>query len=144
MQFTDTFIRDSVLPAIAATGGATVLTSPYGMPPSLLVMDEYQPPTWVVGMGVEPVYVSPSLHASHEAVAFAANFLLESLDLNSWSAVGFWVDGDNLLVIEPVETYTHHGMALQAAMEHNQSAIYAMHTGEVEWVAADYVVGADS
>ena len=42
-MFTEKFIRDTVLPSIRETGGATVLTSPYGMPPSLLVMDQFQP-----------------------------------------------------------------------------------------------------
>lgn len=133
-MFTEQFIRDTVLPAVQATGGATVLTSPYGMPPSLLVMDKYQPPTWVVGMGVEPIYVAPSLADSEGTIAVAANMALDSVGLNSWSAIGFWVDGEGMLCIEPVETFTNHHMAITAGRERGQDAIYAMHRGELEWL----------
>ena len=136
MEVSESFIRDVVMPEIEATAGATVLVSPYGMPPALLRMDKHQPPTWVVGVGVEPIYVSPVLRESVEAIASSANYVLETFDLNAWSALGFWVDGDNMLVIEPVETYTSHEMALTAARYSDQLAIYAMHTGEVEFLPA--------
>lgn len=136
MELTESFIRDIVMPEVESTGGATVLVSPYGMPPALLRMDKYQPPTWVVGVGVEPIYVSPTLRDCVEAIASSANFVLGTFDLNAWSALGFWVDGDGMLVIEPVETYTSHEMALVRAREMDQIAIYAMHTGELEWLPA--------
>lgn len=142
MQVSESFIRDVVMPEIEATGGATVSVSPYGMPPALLRMDKYQPPTWVVGVGVEPIYVSPVLRESVEAIASSANFILDTFDLNAWSALGFWVDDDGMLVIEPVETYTSHIMALVRASERDQQAIYALHTGQVEYLAPARGAGA--
>lgn len=133
-MLTEQFIRDKVLPEIESTGGATVLTSPYGMPPALLRMDAYQPPTWVVGMGIEPIYVAPSLRDSVGTVTEAANMALDSVGLNAWSAVGFWVDGDGMLVIEPVETFTNHHMAITAGRERDQIAIFPLHTGQVEYL----------
>ena len=134
MQVTEGFIRDVVMPEVEATGGATVLVSPYGMPPALLRMDKYQPPTWIVGVGAEPIYVSPTLRDCVEAIASSANYVLGTFDLNAWTALGFWVDGDGMLVIEPVETYTSHEMALVRAREADQLSIYALHTGELEWL----------
>lgn len=136
MQFTERFIRDAVIPEIESTGGATVLTSPYGMPPALLRMDKYQPPTWVVGLGAMPLEVSSTdLPLDWDLVHAVANRVLDDYRLNSWSAVGFWMD-EGVLYIEPVATYTNHYMAIEAAKDAQQLAIYALHTGATEWLPA--------
>lgn len=132
-MFTDSFIREHVLPEIEKTGGATVLASPYGMPPALLRMDKYQPPTWVVGMGYRPerVWVNDSRLA--DMVLAATNYILETWRRDAYSAIGYWVN-DGYIHIEPVETYTNHQMAVEAAQSAQQLAIYALHTGETEWL----------
>lgn len=132
-MFTEKFIRDTVLPAVESTGGATVLTSPYGMPPSLLVMDQYQPPTWVVGSGVEPVTLPAKWMRDAEYIAMVGDAVYESAVANSWSAVGFWVN-DGTLYVEPVQVFTNHYMAIEAGRERDQLAIYAAHRGELEWL----------
>lgn len=144
-MFTEKFIRDTVLPAIESTGGATVLTSPYGMPPSLLVMDQFQPPTWVVGSGVEPVSLPAKWMADVEYITLVANATYESTVANSWSAVGFWLN-DGVLYVEPVEVFTNHYMAIEAAKQRDQIAIYAAHSDRLEWLVGQplHVVGSDS
>ena len=134
LVFTEDFIRESVLPEIEATGGATVLASPYGMPPAILRMDKYQPPTWIVGMGCMPAKVSPDLRTNLIVVTSMSNGVLDMVQRNAWSAVGYWVNPDGELLIEPVETYTNHYMAIQAGREHGQEAIYALHSGRVEFL----------
>ena len=133
-MFSEQFIRDVVIPEIESTGGATVLASPYGMPPALLRMDAYQPPTWIVGMGCMPALVSPDLRSNVIVVHSMANGVLDMVQRNAWSAVGFWVNPDGALLIEPVETYTNHQMAIQAGRDHHQDAIYALHSGRVEFL----------
>jgi hypothetical protein len=130
--FTESFVRDSVMPEVAATGGATVLASPYGMPLALLRMDKYQPKTWIVGMGAEPDVIDMD-SATPELVTTVANSVLDSVYRNAWTAVGFWVN-DGRLFVEPVETYTNHYMAVEAAKRNDQMAIYALHTQELEWM----------
>lgn len=132
--FTEKFIRDVVLPEVEKSGGATVLTSPYGMPPSLLVMDQFQPPTWVVGMGVEPVPLHPDAVHNVEHLTMVANDVYESLAATAWTAVGFWLDGEGWLYVEPAEVYTNHYMAVEAGKANHQLAIFALHTGETEWL----------
>ena len=117
-MFTETFIRDSVLPEIKSTGGATVLASPYGMPPAILRMDKYQPPTWVVAFGTCPVDV-PLDGLEARELTILANLVLDSFQRNAWSAVGFW-SFEGRLYVEPVETYTSHEMAVQAAAANGQ------------------------
>jgi len=125
------------MPSIRKTGGATVLTSPYGMPPSLLVMDQFQPPTWVVGVGALPLLATSDLEGSDpEYVTIMANAVYESATADSWSGVGFWLN-DGLLYVEPVRTFTNAYMAHKAAKENGQMAIYAMHLGVVELVAQE-------
>ena len=133
-MFTEQFIRDVVLPEIESTGGATVLTSPYGMPPSILRMDKYQPPTWVVGMGVEPDGIHPDAVHNVEHVTDVANMVYESMQATAWTAVGFWLDGEGWLLVEPVETYTNHHMAIEAGRRNDQQAIFALHSGRVEYL----------
>lgn len=132
-MFTEQFVRDTVLPEVASSGGATVLVSPYGMPPALLRMDAYQPPTWVVGLGYNPERVKLNDPEYADKVLAASNAILADWDRNAWSAVGYWVD-DNELCVEPVETYTSHEMAVQAATDAQQVAIYALHTGRTEFI----------
>lgn len=143
-MFTDKFIAESVLPEIKSTGGATVLVSPYGMPPAILRMDQYQPKTWVVALGACPVDVPLDGLEANE-LTILANLVLDSFHRNAWSAVGFWAF-EGRLYVEPVETFTSHEMAVQAAKDCDQIAIYAMHTGETEFLVPEhnYVVGADS
>jgi len=135
-MFTSEFIRDTVLPEIARSGGATVLASPFGMPLQLLRMDKYQPPTWVVGFGSEYENAIDKSAIDVETVLRAANQSLTSVVQNSWSAVGFWMVelpwGETLLIVEPVETFTHHGMAIDAAIRRDQEAIYNLATEQVE------------
>lgn len=144
-MFTESFLRDTVLPAVESTGGATVLTSPYGMPPSLLVMDKYQPPTWVVGYGVQPDVAINSDGMDPANLAAIANCVYADGIADSWSGVGFWTN-DGMLYIEPVRIFTNHYMAVEEARKFDQLAIYAAHTGELEFLAPEhnYVVGADS
>lgn len=132
-MFTEKFIRDVVLPEVQASGGATVLTSPYGMPAGLLYMDQYQPPTWVVGMGGGEVLYPDSAN-DVGFVTRAAESVFNSSQPDSWSGVGFWVN-DGWLYIDPIRIFTNHYMALEAAKKYNQLAIYAMHTGELEFLA---------
>lgn len=132
-MFTEKFIRDVVLPEIERSGGATVLTSPYGMPPSLLVMDKYQPPTWVVGYGVEPDVAINSDGMDPANLAGIANCVYADGITDSWSGVGFWTN-DGMLYIEPVRIFTSHYMAVDEAKRRGQIAIYAAHTGELEWL----------
>lgn len=136
-MFASEFIRNVVLPEIARSGGATVLASPYGMPYQLLRMDQYQPPTWVVGFGDQFAnVVDESAMTDVETVLRAANNSLTSVVRNSWSAVGFWVVTfpwrETLLIVEPVETFTNHYMAIDAAERRDQEAIYNLATEEVE------------
>ena len=133
-MFSEQFIRDKVLPEIEATGGATVLTSPYGMPPAILRMDKYQPPTWVVGMGVEPVPLHPDAVHNVEHLTMVANDVYESLQATAWTAVGFWLDGEGWLYVEPAEVFTNHYMAIEAGRRNDQFAIYALHSGRVEYL----------
>lgn len=133
MAITERFIRDVVMPEIEASGGATVLTSPYA-PPSLLKADKFQPPTWVVGIGSPATLVPAGWLQRVDYITLAA----QDAELNGtgslWSAVGFWLDDLGRLYIEPVETFTNHYMALDAAKRHGQDAIYALHTASVEYV----------
>lgn len=131
-MFTPEFIRDHVLPEIQASGGATVTASPYGMPPAILRMDEYQPPTWVVSATADPFHVSERF-IEPELITAVANVALEMAERNAWSGVGFWLH-NGFLYIEPVETYTHHGMAVEAGKRLNQAAIHALHTGADEYI----------
>jgi hypothetical protein len=131
-MFTQQFVTDVVLPEIAATGGATVLASPYGMPLALLRMDKYQPATWIVGMGAVPDTVGMD-SATPELVTEIANSVLDSVYRNAWTAVGFWVN-DGTLYVEPVETYTSYFMAVEAAKRNDQMAIYALHSQELEFL----------
>ena len=101
-MFTQQFITDVVLPEIEATGGATVLASPYGMPLALLRMDKYQPRTWAVGLGATPEFI-PMDSATPELVTTVSNSVLDSVYRNAWTAVGFW-NNDGVLYVEPVET----------------------------------------
>lgn len=134
-MFTEKFIRDVVLPEIERSGGATVLTSPYGMPPSLLVMDKFQPPTWVVGMGVEPdvFRYRPKRKGTALVVLEAANLAYLRTNRDSWSGVGFW-NNFGKLYVEPAAIFTNHYMAVEEAKRRGQMAIYAAHTGELEWL----------
>lgn len=134
MQFSEQFIRDVVIPEIEATGGATVLASPYGMPPALLRMDDYQPPTWIVGQGAMPATVSPDLRSNVLTVHALSNAWLDMMRLDAWTAIGYWVNDDGYLLIEPVSVYTNHYMAIQAGKDANQEAIYAAHSGRVEYL----------
>jgi hypothetical protein len=138
--FTESFIRDVVLPEIESTGGATVLASPYGMPPALLRMDKYQPPTWIVATGSIPLDCAVD-EASPELVTNLANLVTAMNRQDAYSAVGFW-SYDGRLYIEPVETYTSHTMAVQAATDNDQIAIYAMHSGQTEFLAPARGAGA--
>jgi hypothetical protein len=136
-MFTDKFIRDIVLPEVERSGGATVLASPYGMPLSLLRMDKFQPPTWVVAKGHE-FETDVEYPAPVEKVTLAANnALLAAEPRNSWSAIGFWkqeTPWEVFLIVEPVEVFTNHYMAIAFAEEREQEAIYALHSEEVELV----------
>lgn len=133
-MFTERFVTDVVLPEIVATGGATVLASPYGMPLALLRMDKYQPKTWVVGMGAEPEFLNMD-SVTPELVTTVANSVLDSVYRNAWTAVGFW-NNDGTLYVEPVETYTNHYMAVEAAKRNDQFAIYELSTGQLEVIAS--------
>lgn len=142
-MFTDQFIRDHVLPEIERTGGATVLVSPYGMPMSLLRMDQFQPPTWVVSKGREFEQVTEYPVHVEKVMLAANNALLAAEPRNSWSAIGFWLQEtpyETFLVVEPVEAFTNHQMAVTAAEERDQEAIYALHSREVELI--DKVIAA--
>lgn len=129
-RFTDDFIRDTVLPEIARSGGATVETSHYGEPLRLLAMDQFQPPTWVVG-GMLPfsLYIDPDRGIGR--ITSAANSILDAMPRSIWGGVGFWHQA-GVIVIDAVETYTHHGMARDAGVKRGEMAIYAMHSGETE------------
>lgn len=129
-MFTERFVADVVLPEIKNTGGATVLASPYGMPLALLRMDEYQPKTWAVGLGATPEFISMDA-ATPELVTTVANSVLDSVYRNAWTAVGFW-DNNGTLYVEPVETYTNHYMAVEAAKRNDQIAIFELSTGQLE------------
>jgi hypothetical protein len=125
------------MPEIARSGGATVLTSPYGMPMQLLRMDKYQPPTWVVGFGsAYENAIDESAMFDVDSVLRAANQCLTSVVRNSWSAVGFWIVQfpwrETILIVEPVETFTNHYMAIDAAIRRDQEAIYNLATETVE------------
>lgn len=133
-MFTEKFVTDVLLPEIEATGGATVLASPYGMPLALLRMDKYQPPTWVVGMGAEPEFISMD-SATPVVVTTVGNLVLDSVYRNAWTAVGFW-NNDGLLYVEPVETYTNHYMAVEAAKRNDQFAIFELSSGQLEVIAS--------
>jgi hypothetical protein len=132
------FIEDVVLPEIMSTGGATVNASPYGMPFSLLKADKYQPPTWVVGIGHDMEINLPWPVGIDEILTAANNALAAAGTRNSWSAIGFWVQelpwGEKILTVEPVETYTNHGMAVRAAENADQDAIFDLATGEAQVV----------
>jgi len=137
--FTPEYIRDVVMPELARSGGATVTTSPYGMPLQLLRMDQYQPPTWVVGFGsAYENAIDESAIADVETVLRAANQSLMSVVQNSWSAVGFWIVelpwGEKYLIVEPVETFTNHYMAIDAAKRRDQEAIFNLATETVEQI----------
>jgi hypothetical protein len=142
--FDDKFISDNVLPEIERTGGATVLVSPYGAPMQLLRMDQFQPPTWIVSKGREFEQVTEYPVHLDKVTRAANNALLAAEPRNSWSAIGFWIqeipDWETFLVVEPVEAFTVHQMAVTAAEERDQEAIYALHSGEVELI--DNVIAA--
>lgn len=132
------FIRDIVLPELLSTGGATINASPYGMPYSLLRMDKYQPPTWVVGIGHNLEINLPWPVGTDEILQAVLDALAAAGIRNSWSAIGLWVNerpwGETVLTVEPVETYTNHGMAVRAAEEADQEAIFDLSTGEAQVV----------
>lgn len=131
-RFTDQFVREVVEPEIYRSGGATVLASPYGMPLRLLVMDLFQGPTWIVGgASGQPELLVPTAAITTETITAAANEVLHSFRRNAWSAVGFWRQPEGLC-IDAVEAVEHRGLAVQWARERRQTAIYALHTGEVE------------
>lgn len=134
-MFTQQFITDVVLPEIEATGGATVLASPYGMPLALLRMDKYQPRTWAVGLGATPEFI-PMDSATPELVTTVSNAVLDSVYRNAWTAVGFW-DNNGTLYVEPVETYTNHYMAVEAAKRNDQIAIFELSTGQLEAIPSE-------
>jgi hypothetical protein len=141
-MFTDELIRERVIPAIESTGGAIVLASPYGMPLQLLTMDQFQPKTWIVGMGFVPQNSIWDDYGNFNAVAdnlrSVSNRVLENYPArNSWSAIGYWINLETgLLEVEPVETFTSHYMAVDAAKRRNQACIYLMPHREHELMLA--------
>jgi hypothetical protein len=130
------FIEDVVLPELLSTGGATINASPYGMPYSLLRMDKYQPTTWVVGIGHDLETILPWPSGTDEILQAVLDALAAAGTRNSWSAIGLWVDerpwGETVLTVEPVETYTNHDMAVRAAEQSDQVAIFNLSTGEAQ------------
>lgn len=139
-MFTDQIIRERVIPAIESTGGATVLASPYGMPLQLLTVDKFQPKTWVVGMGFVPTCIEWNDYGDNDpaAILSASNCVLDRYPArNSWSSVGYWINLETgRLEIEPVETFTSHYLAVDAATRRHQACIYLMPNREYEWMLA--------
>lgn len=105
--------------------GATVNLNP-GLPAAtMLVLDEHQPETYVVGMGEIVAEIAVD-EITEDAIAYAIS-TARSKSINVWSGLGFWVDPDSkTVVIERVETYTHPGVALEQARLRGEKAIYAL------------------
>lgn len=136
-MITEQVIRELVLPEIARSGGATLSVPTIGnMPPYLVKADKFQPPTWVVGTvpggtipprGVnDPHWILRAINGPHWGI-------LAHTVPGAHTAIGFWLE-DGYLHIDGVEFYTLHSMAIRSARRHNQIAIYAMHTGETEYL----------
>lgn len=124
------------MPQIIATGGATVMVPTTGnQPPYLLVADEFQPPTWVVGtipggtVRTDPMDADKIYRLIHDR----SWGIMPRFTPSPYTGIGFWAVGC-LLYVDGVETYTIHEMAVTAAKLHRQLAIYNLQTGETEFM----------
>jgi hypothetical protein len=131
---TDEFIRDVVLPEIERSGGATVWvpTSGNASPALLKSGDPMEPRTWIVGVG--PMTVPAIDWQRPHSLTKAVALLMRYAERSVYSGVGFWLD-DGIVHVDLVECYTIRNMAVIAAKQHGQQAIYELHSGRCEYVS---------
>jgi hypothetical protein len=127
--FTDSFIRDVVMPEIARTGGATVSTSNGDVYPWLDTPENVDREYVLCGFpGTSTEYVDP--HSHHGSVdyllGFAANSIMDHNAQHTYSGVGFWLH-DGVIHVDYVETYTLHTMAVQRARECGIDTLHRIH-----------------